>query len=411
MRGQPRGAAPALTVSGRVQDAPPNPGGQTGSPLELLLDCVTAHRVAESRARLHRRLAGPVDWGAVLDSACRHGVAPLVYQELRAAPDGLVPPSALTAFQQFNVENTRRCLLLTGWLRRVVDRLARAGVQAVPYKGPVLAALAYGALGARQAGDLDLLIDSGALAAARQALEADGFRPQVPLEDWQERQLVRSAHPYGLVRDSAGVVLELHWSVSPRALSSGLGTILPRDRLEEVAVAGTRFLTLPVDVLVVALCVHGAKHVWERLGWIVDVAELIAGRPALDWTGVLACAEELGHRRELLLGCLLARDLLRTSLPEPLARGIAADPKLPALARAVSTQLGLVTHGRLGIARTARFHLEIRGSWKDRLAYVRYALMPTVADWTSVPLPRWLAPLHYPLRAARLLRGGAAHHH
>jgi hypothetical protein len=347
----------------------------------------------------------------VLDAAHRHGVAPLVYQELRAAPAGLVPPGALARLQQFNLDNTRRCLLLTGWLRRVIDGLERAGVRAIPYKGPVLAALAYGAMGARQAGDLDLLIDPGDLAAAKEALRADGFRPQVPLRDWQERQLVRSAHPYGLVRDAEHVVLELHWSVSPRSLSSGLGSALPGERLEEVTVAGSRFHTLPVDLLLAALCVHGAKHVWERLGWIVDVAELIARRPALDGAAVLAGAEALGHRRELLLGCLLARDLLKASLPEALERGIAGDPRLPALARAVSAQLGLETHARPGIARTARFHLGVRGTWKDRLAYVRFAMMPTVADWTSVPLPRWLAPLHYPLRAARLLRGGVAHHH
>lgn len=38
-------------------------------------------------------------------------------------------------------------------------------------------------------------------------------------------------------------------------------------------------------------------------------------------------------------------------------------------------------------------------------------MMPTVADWAAVPLPRWLALLHYPLRAARLLRGGGSHGH
>ena len=58
---------------------------------------------------------------------------------------------------------------------------------------------------------------------------------------------------------------------------------------------------------------------------------------------------------------------------------------------------------------TARFHLGVRGTWGARLAYARYAMKPTVADWAAVPLPRWLAPLHYPLRAARLLRGGARH--
>ena len=388
-----------------------NASGGTISTFELLLDCVTAPPRDEARARVRRRLGGPIDWDAVLDSARRHGIAPLVYLELRAAPGGLVPPDALARLQAFYFENTRRCLLLTGWLRRVVDALAAAGVQAIPYKGPVLAALAYGSIASRQAGDLDILIDPGDLAAAREALHAEGFRAQIPLEGWQERQLVRSAHPYGLVRDPEGIVLELHWSVSPRSLSAGLGGKLPRERLEEVEAAGTTFLTLPADVLLVALCVHGAKHVWERLGWIVDVAELIRRRPGLDWAGVLARAGEAGHLRELLLGCLLARDLLGTDLPEILSRRIAADPRLPALARVARAQLALTAHGRLGIAETARFHLGVRGTWRDRLAYFRFAMMPTVADWTAVPLPRWLAPLHYPLRAARLLRGGASHGH
>lgn len=389
----------------------PVTAGRAVAPLELLLDAVTAHRRPERRARLQQRLAGPLDWPAVVAAALRHGVAPLVYQALRAAPDGLVPSDTLDALRQFTHENAGRCLLLTGWLRRVVDRLGNAGIRVIPYKGPVLAALAHGSAGVRHAGDLDLLIDPAQLDPAKAVLLAEGFLPQVPLRAWQERQLIRSAHPYALERQPEGIVLELHWSVSPRALSSGLGGSLPRERLETVAVAGTTFETLPVDVLLVALCVHGAKHVWERLVWIVDVAELIARRPALDWARVLDDAGRAGHRRELLLGCLLARDLLATDLPDPLPRAVASDPRLAGLARVVSTQLGLAGNARLGIGDTARFHLGVRGTWRNRLAYVRFAMMPGVADWTATPLPRWLAPLHYPLRAARLLRGGAAHPH
>jgi Uncharacterised nucleotidyltransferase len=388
--------------------SPSAPGGGV-STLDLLRDAVTARRRDEARARLHRRLEGPVDWTVVVDSARRHAVAPLVYQELRAAAPGLVPLEALTALERFHLDNTHRCLLLTGWLRRVVNRLASAGVRAVPYKGPVLAVLVYGSIASRQAGDLDLLIDPGDFGLAMEALRAEGFLPLVPLERWQERQLVRSAHPYALAREPEAILLELHWSVSPRSLSSGLGGPLSCARLEEVTAAGATFLTLPADVLLVALCVHGAKHVWERLGWIVDVGELIAGRPALDWARTLAHAQGTGHLRELLLACLLARDLLDVDLPELVSRPIADDRKLPTLARVVRAQLDLGGHGHLGITETARFHLGMRGTWRDRLAYVRFAMMPTVADWTAVPLPRWLAPLHYPLRAARLLRGDAAH--
>ena len=90
---------------------------------------------------------------------------------------------------------------------------------------------------------------------------------------------------------------------------------------------------------------------------------------------------------------------------------LAGDPRLPALARVVLAQLDPTVHGRLGVAETARFHLTIRGTWSDRLAYCWFAMMPTVADWSAVWLPRWLAPLHYPLRVARLLRGGVGHAH
>ena len=383
----------------------------TGTAFELLVDGVTAARRADARARLHRRLTGPIDWAALLDLARRHGVAPLVFLELRAAPGGLVPPDALEAFRRFHAENARRSLVLTGWLRRVIDALASAGVPAIPYKGPVLAALAYGTIASRQAGDLDLLIDAGDLGAAKTALHTEGFRPEIALEAWQERRLVRSAHPYAFVRHPENIALELHWSVSPRSLSASFGEVRPSERLEEVATAGTTFRTLPLDVLLVALCVHGAKHVWERLGWVVDVAELIAARPALDWARVLARAGEAGHTRELLLGCLLARDLLAAPLPEEPSHRIAEDRRLPGLARMARAQLARTAHGHLGMTETARFHLGVRGTWQDRVAYVRFAMKPTVADWAAVPLPRWLAPLHYPLRAARLFRGGGPHAH
>jgi hypothetical protein len=144
---------------------------------------------------------------------------------------------------------------------------------------------------------------------------------------------------------------------------------------------------------------------------MIDVAELIARQPVVDWPALLARAGEAGHARELLLGLLLARDLLGADLPDAVSRELAGDPKIPALARVVVAQLDPAAHGRLGVHEIARFHLGIRSTWSDRLAYCRFAMMPTVADWSAVGLPRWLAPLHYPLRVARLLRGGMGHAH
>ncbi len=68
--------------------------------LQLLVDCVSAHRLAEASARLHRRLEGPVDWEGVVRLAHQHAVTPLVYRELRTVPAALVPPETLAALHQ-----------------------------------------------------------------------------------------------------------------------------------------------------------------------------------------------------------------------------------------------------------------------------------------------------------------------
>ena len=41
-------------------------------------------------------------------------------------------------------------------------------------------------------------------------------------------------------------------------------------------------LPAPEDLLL-ALCIHGSKHLWERLAWIADIAGLIESQPSLNW--------------------------------------------------------------------------------------------------------------------------------
>jgi len=58
------------------------------------------------------------------------------------------------------------------------------------------------------------------------------------------------------------------------------------------------------------LCVHGAKHFWERIAWIVDIAQL-AGNCEVDWALLSETAAKKGSTRVLLLGLFLAHDVQR----------------------------------------------------------------------------------------------------
>ena len=54
---------------------------------------------------------------------------------------------------------------------------------------------------------------------------------------------------------------------------------------------------------------RGCKEQWSRLIWIADVAALLR-HGVLDWRAILDRAYAVGARRMLLIGIILARDLL-----------------------------------------------------------------------------------------------------
>jgi hypothetical protein len=47
------------------------------------------------------------------------------------------------------------------------------------------------------------------------------------------------------------------------------------ERLEPIDLVGTAVLGLPLEDVLLFLCLHGFKHGWERVGWICDVTELL----------------------------------------------------------------------------------------------------------------------------------------
>ncbi len=87
---------------------------------------------------------------------------------------------------------------------------------------------------------------------------------------------------------------------------------------------------------------------------------------------------------------------------------VQADASVGSLAAQVRLQL--FAGGRPGPWGVARFHLEARERWRDRVEYAwRLAVTTTPGDWEMVRLPDALFPLYYLLRPLRLLGtyGGA----
>ena len=173
-----------------------------------------------------------------------------------------------------------------------------------------------------------------------------------------------------------------------------------------MTLAGRPVPTLSREDTVLALCAHGAKHAWDILGLVADVAAMVATSPDLDWHAIAARSEALGAGRMVRLGLRLAHDLL--AAPVPSTALAARDPTAAALAREVTERLRGRATAELGIAETMRFHLRCLPRWRDRWRYLLLTFTPTSADWEALPEPAWLFPVWYAIRPVRLAWGALA---
>jgi hypothetical protein len=370
---------------------------------ELLLSCARPRLggAAAERCRSLVRLA--LDWGMVVDQARRHGVDPLLYRHLAAIDEPSIPAWVRDRLRLHFETNAVRNRLLTAELSKVLAQLADANVAAIPYKGPVLARTAYGDVALRRFADLDVLVRRADVRRAVAALGALGYEPRLRLTRAQERAFLGFHCEYPLDRARGRLTTEIHWDVVPREFAFDLDLDRFWSAARPIEIDGVTALTpLPEDLLLI-LVVHGAKHFWARLAWVVDVAAVIEAHPEMDWTALLARARERGAARMLGVALTVVTDLLGVGVPPRVSEQIAADPTTAALSTRVTRWIDgapIPAERSLGALRAS---MALRERRRDRVTHLwRTALTPTIEDWASIPLPAPLMPLHYLLRPFRL---------
>jgi hypothetical protein len=367
----------------------------------LLLCCARARLDEENAALLKELAGGGPDWRLVLELAARHELTSLVYWHLTMVCRELVPAEWLSPLGKRSRQAAIRSLLLTRELFRVLDILESAGIPAVPLKGPVLAASIYGDPALRECVDLDVLVKPEHARRAFDLLLSKGY-----LKEGMGGAGLNFLRWAGQVtyqpRKGAGS-MAVHWGLMLSHFRSGPLLEPVWDRLETATLDNRAVRTLAAEDLILVLCVHGTKHMWQELKWICDVAELIRSQANLQWERVLDTAGRSGVRRMLLLGLTLARDLLGAPLPDRMQEVIQADWAARALATELQ-QRWLREPGSIpGQTEEQVFRWKTAERLQDKMRYCAgMSTAPTEADWEAFPLPSVFYPVYYVLRPLRL---------
>lgn len=388
----PQPSAMALAVGMRPED-------------ELLLCCARTCMDSVRAERIKTLLQEALDWVYLLRTARPHGMLPLLYWSLNTTYPEAVPKATLQQLRHYFYANAGHNLFLTDTLLKLLQLFEMHGIPAVPFKGPTLAALAYGNLALRESGDLDILVHRQNVLRIQELLSSQGYQPQNPLAGSQATAYLQSAY-YVFVRGSGTdlVTVDLQWRMIAESFAFPLDTTCSWERLELVCLAGTTVHSLSSEDLLLVLCVHGAKHFWERLMWICDIAEMIRAHEGIDWERLIEQACRLGSRRMLALGLSLANDLLGTTLPKEVLQKIQADPVVKSLVASVHAHLfsatGVPTRG----VERLSFYLQVRERLRERVLYsIDLARQTTERERWLLLLPACLSCLYYLFRPVWLI--------
>ena len=416
-----------------------------GREAEFVLLSARTHLEGTRRNRWEKLLKSDnpaLDWKTVLRLATSHRVLGLLGLHLSARGWQDVPAPTKAEIQNYFIHVTIHSHALQQELARVAHLLETAEIPVVSFKGQTLGLAAYGNAVVRSSADIDLLVRRADALRARDLLATLGYALEVDLPIEQENRALQQDSVFNLFRPAEptlknlfgqGYPVELHWAITSPCLPFDLKyeTVAPRLGWIELPGVKARELTqnadsadshfdeelfrvralAPEDLLLI-LCVHGAKHLWERLIWICDLAELIQKTPDLDWSQLLRSARARGVQRMTALGLSLVQTILGTALPREVEIWLSTQPEALRVAAQLRRQL-LLTATDNPSEDSSRQHdpsgdmlllqtIDIR---RHRLGFLWHlATVPTLNNRSALNLhPKWDF-LWWGLRPARALQ-------
>lgn len=279
------------------------------------------------------------DWKYFIDIIRFHKILPLAYQCLKETNSTTVPEEVLSYLKKQSFVVAVNNSFHTSELFKIIDLFNQHKIPAIPYKGPLLAQLAYGNPNFRQFCDLDIWVKKQDFDKALTLLIDLGYLSPYLRQTWKRSLFLHSivsfhhanmAHelPLGRKKNSTRLFIDLHKKISRYCN-------LPFDELfqnlRSLTIQGSKIWTLSVEESLIIMCIHGSQDGWDKLQNICDIAYLIHKNPFLDWNILVRLSKKAHCFRRFLLGLALAKKYFGIHLPNELQNAIDKDSVLPKL--------------------------------------------------------------------------------
>jgi hypothetical protein len=392
----------------------------------VLLACLRVYFRTKIASEVDSLLTADLDWEKLVQTAISKSVMPLLYESLkeictlegRTNEVKFVPQSVMMQLKILSKMNGHNNIAQTKELLKVLALLAAAGIEAIAFKGPTLAAAVYGDVALRQFNDLDLLvrrqdfqqtiailIDRGYQSNLSKEIEVCLFDHDLETPLYYrnpEINIYNQRIESSLLNRNLETSVDLHWAIPPRQIFNPDRCERLWANLNSIDLLDRQIKIFAPEATLVIQCINVAKEyqhilIPHPIAQICDVAKVIQAYPNLNWHLALEIAAELQSEKLFSIGLFTTQDLLKIELPQLI---------IDRLNRILGSNFTLSK--KYQTLRQLFVNPLITMDWSlysivTLGLYLQQAISPNQNDLEFLPLPRRLFFLYYLIRPIRLL--------
>ena len=218
--------------------------------------------------------------------------------------DDLIPHDKLIYMKKIYMDIVKENMLMTSELISILKLLKENNINATPFKGPVLSELAYGDVISRQYVDIDILINNVEdLEKVDVLLKNKNYFPQNNIFD--NKLKIEILKDVAYFNTKTNLNLEIHWKLFSFGLNNS-----PITNNKTINFRNIEINSFDMNFYIVYLAIHGSRHLWERIEWIVDINKLIyKNQDLIDLNRIYEIAELSDNRKSIELSFYLCNSL------------------------------------------------------------------------------------------------------
>lgn len=371
----------------------------TKLPKELSLILALIKEDDEQLSQLNREeLRKDINWDLFIELALHHRLYPVLYLKLKKLNDFFVPTYVIQTLGNQFKRNTFQMLHMSAEMEHVSKLFSEREIRLLFLKGPVLAQALYRDISHRTSSDLDFLIPIEKLTKSEELLVGMGYEKddyiETILSDWRWRH-----HHVTYFHPKKGIKLEIHWRLHPGpGKEQSFEELWKRKSISSLT--SSPVYLLGNEDLFLFLISHGARHGWSRLRWLMDIHQILEkdlDREKLYQLLKRYHVTHLGGQAVILTSQLFntkVTEEMKVFFIEKRPRKLAQEAVFY-LERMVNLHTEPVPKD---ISNYHKQHLFSLMSIQQKILFVLSFLYPYPEDAKTLPLPKPLHFLYFPLR-------------